>query len=309
MPVSVSLIICTFNRVEYLDKAINSVMKQTLEASEYEVIVVDNGSTDGTETLVRHHSAKFAPIRYVYEPNLGLSHARNAGINSASAEICAFLDDDAIASSNWLENGLRYFDKFGVDIGLLGGKINPIWQSRKPDWLPDSMLGYYTVLQSTSRCDSTLPGCNIFGANMWLRKVAAIRAGGFPTQLGRKGNALLSKEETALRAFIEELGFISVYAPDVSVDHLIPEERLRKKWLYSRVFWNGVSDAVWWKIKERPIYRKIVTKCFKSIYVAAKAGAGCLLDIGQSHSESVTVQKRAFFFKKIGYVSGLLRSC
>ncbi|MEE8471432.1 MAG: glycosyltransferase family A protein [Dehalococcoidia bacterium] len=95
MSIRVSAIICTHNRSDYLRQAIQSLADQTLPTEQYEVIVVDNGSTDNTRAVVEGFD-HIANLRYVYEPILGLSQARNTGWQNARGEYIAFMDDDAI---------------------------------------------------------------------------------------------------------------------------------------------------------------------------------------------------------------------
>lgn len=96
----ISAIICTHNRDNYLGAAIDSLLGQDFPGS-FEVVVVDNASTDCTREVVEARSPS-PNLKYVYEPVTGLSVARNTGAKAASAEILAYLDDDAVASSQWL---------------------------------------------------------------------------------------------------------------------------------------------------------------------------------------------------------------
>jgi len=91
----ISVVICTHNRGFYLRKAITSVLAQDMPASEYELIIIDNKSTDDTAQVVASFAA--ANVRYIHEPQLGLCFARNTGWYSAAGTYVAYLDDDAIA--------------------------------------------------------------------------------------------------------------------------------------------------------------------------------------------------------------------
>src|SRR3989337_3554689 len=104
----ISAIICTHNRVEYLTKAIQSLVDQNIPKSKYEIIVVDNCSTDSTREVVEKFSSK-SNIRYIYEPTLGANKARNTGWRNARGKYIAYLDDDAIASPVWLCRILQGF--------------------------------------------------------------------------------------------------------------------------------------------------------------------------------------------------------
>ena len=90
-----SIIICTHNRDESLKQTLQAVCRQESPGENFEVIVVDNASTDRTRQVVEEvrDSLQF-PIRYHFEAQLGLSHARNSGVDLAEGEIVIFTDDD-----------------------------------------------------------------------------------------------------------------------------------------------------------------------------------------------------------------------
>ena len=103
--VRISAVVCTLNRATYLARAVESLVNQTYPKEYYEIIVVDNGSTDNTREVVEQFS-QCAIIRYIYEPVKGLSQARNTGWQAAAGKYVAYLDDDAIARPRWLEKML-----------------------------------------------------------------------------------------------------------------------------------------------------------------------------------------------------------
>src|SRR5712692_10838040 len=102
----ISVIVCTFNRCATLAKALESLAASTLERSvDWEVLVVDNNSSDQTREVVEHFR-NHDPSRftYLFEPQPGKSHALNAAIRHAKGEILAFMDDDVTVEPNWLQN-------------------------------------------------------------------------------------------------------------------------------------------------------------------------------------------------------------
>jgi len=97
-----SILVCTYNRKDFLQLCLDSIIEQTKYYSEkeIEIIVIDNNSKDGTKNLVEQYKT-ITPITYYIEEEQGLSHARNAGINIANGNYIAFIDDDAtIINSN-----------------------------------------------------------------------------------------------------------------------------------------------------------------------------------------------------------------
>ena len=122
-----SIAICTLNRAADLKEALLSLLRQSYP-DPYEVIVVDNGSTDETRQVVEEYGKLVSiPVRYVYEERLGLSVARNRAIREASGEYVLFLDDDAIASEHWIAEIVALFER-NPRIGCVGGKIEPLWE-------------------------------------------------------------------------------------------------------------------------------------------------------------------------------------
>jgi glucosyl-dolichyl phosphate glucuronosyltransferase len=100
-----TIVICTYNRAALLQKALASLVVQTLPAAQFEVIVVDNNSTDDTAVVCAAFAAQHPTLllRHVVETKQGLSHARNGGFAAAEAEYVTYLDDDAIAAPDFAE--------------------------------------------------------------------------------------------------------------------------------------------------------------------------------------------------------------
>ena len=137
----ISAIICTHNRDEYLGAAIDSLLNQSFEQDDqYEVIVVDNASTDNTAQVVQAR-LPHPRLTYIYESTLGLSVARNTGAKAAKGQILAYLDDDAEASSQWLTALCRVYQQ-DESIAIAGGKVTLLWPqgiTQPPLWLSDEL--------------------------------------------------------------------------------------------------------------------------------------------------------------------------
>ena len=131
----VSVIISTYNRGEMLAAAVESVLAQESREVSYEVIVVDNNSTDATRSIVEGYIGRgHSNLRYVFEARQGVSYARNAGLAAARSPVIAFADDDVRVSKDWVFNIKREFD-LHPEIDFLGGKILPHWSTPPPAWL------------------------------------------------------------------------------------------------------------------------------------------------------------------------------
>jgi glycosyltransferase involved in cell wall biosynthesis len=120
----ISVVVATYNRRELLEKCIRSLFEQSYSKDDYEIIIVDDGSTDNTQALVNElKSLSPSPLKYIKQDNGGPSSARNKGVKNATGQIIAFIDSDAIADSKWLESIANSFKN--NDVAGVGGRIIP----------------------------------------------------------------------------------------------------------------------------------------------------------------------------------------
>jgi len=245
--VRISAVICTLNRAAYLAKAVESLINQTYPKEYYEIIVVDNGSTDNTREVVEKFS-QLARIRYIYEPIKGLCQARNTGWQAAGGKYVAYLDDDAIACPHWLEKMMKAFETGKPAPASVGGRVVPIWESERPAWLEEQMLGAYAIVDWGKKARFFKPSSpeHHVGCNVAYKREVLQECGGFNVNLGRKGKNLLSNDEHLIRKYMDSHGLAIYYDPEILVDHLVPKERLTRRFMLRRHFWQGVSDVVEW---------------------------------------------------------------
>lgn len=243
MNVRISAVVCTHNRAGYLRKALQSLVDQTLAPWLYEIIVVDNGSQDNTKKVVSEFS-NVPNLRYLSEPIIGLSRARNTAWRNAEGEYIAFLDDDAVACPGWLAKFLDVFETFQPRPGAVGGKCEPIWEAPRPDWLADEMLGRLSVFHWSDvpivlNERQWLSACNIAYPRELLQA-----AGGFREDLGRQGNKLRAGGEAYLRQQLDLWGLCSIYHPEIVVGHHVSPSRLTKRWFREAAYQMGLSHAI-----------------------------------------------------------------
>lgn len=239
----VTVAICTHNRAKDTGEAIESVLAQSFDGDEIEVVVVDNCSKDNTAEVVTGLSALHGPrIRYIFEEKLGLSVARNRAIREANGDYILFLDDDALASRDWVNHIVSVFES-DASIGCVGGRIDPIWEVEEPKWIPEEHRSVFTILDYASTVKE-MPAPSIpYGANVAFKRSVFSKMKPFREDLGRVGNNLLSSEESELIARLRQ-HYKVYYTPFGSVEHKVAKERTTKKWFLKRIFWQGVSDAV-----------------------------------------------------------------
>ncbi len=197
--------------------------RQSLSPEEYEVIVVDNGSSDHTSAIV----LPWPGVRYLYCGSRGLSSARNTGTHAARSEIVAFIDDDAIADANLLREILSVFDG-NSEAGCVGGRIELELPAKLPRWFRQEFAGYYSAFDPGAATKQVTEMQDYpFGANIAFRKEAIERAGYFSEKLGRVGRDQAGGEELDLECRIANLGYKIYCAPLARVQHVIMPDRLR----------------------------------------------------------------------------------
>ena len=305
MSAKISAVICTRNRVNYLQKALNSLINQTLDKENYEIIVVDNGSTDETRHVVKEKYSYVTNLSYIYEPILGLSQARNTALSKAGGQYIAYLDDDAFSCPGWLEIILHTFETVRPRPGCLGGRIEPVWEIPRPEWLPDNLLGSLTIVDWSDKPVILNEEQWIAGANMAFPCSLLKNAGGFETALGRKGKRLMSNEEKLLKCHLEKMGYQSFYHPEMLVWHHVPAGRLTKKWLMKRNYWQGVSDAItMFQLEPCSIRQRLVTAASCSITLL-KTLRG-LINFRTRINSQDDFTKKCSIYSQTGFILGVL---
>jgi glycosyltransferase involved in cell wall biosynthesis len=241
--IQISAIICTHNRDTYLGAAIDSLLAQDF-AADFEVIVVDNNSSDRTREVVEQRACN-PRLKYVFEPTTGLSVARNTGAKVASAEILAYLDDDAVASDRWLQVLYSAYES-NPKLAIAGGKVTLIWPPNiePPKWLSSGLagnLGAYDLGDKIVYIEQ--PGLTPRGLNYSIRRSFLAEIGGFDPHLGRVGKNLLSNEELQMTEFALQHGWQVAYLPEALVAHNVAPERINRSWFLNRGWWQGISEC------------------------------------------------------------------
>jgi glycosyltransferase involved in cell wall biosynthesis len=218
MAKKISAVVCVYNREDTLPQCLEALAQQTISTDLFEVIVVDNNSTDGSPEIAAKYAAKYPHMRVVRETKQGLASARNCGMREAKSPIAAFTDDDAIPAKDWAERLLQRFDELGESAAVVGGELDPVWSSPKPDWLQgDKLLHSLSVCLGWSTHARYLIGSEwLCEANSAYRIAPVQERGGFPENLGRIGTNLLSGEN-AINAVLVRDGYRFFFDPEIRV--------------------------------------------------------------------------------------------
>jgi glycosyltransferase involved in cell wall biosynthesis len=240
---SITVIVCTYNRCETLARTLDSIAASIVPNSvEWEVLIVDNNSTDKTREVVAQYSQRYpGRFRYLREGNQGLCFARNAGVRESRGDILAFTDDDATVEPDWLWN-LTVPLRSGEWAGA-GGRIVPVWERPLPRWLcleKGGWRGPFVVFDpGPDAATLTEPP---WGANMAFRRAMFEKYGGFRTDLGRRGSNLMGGEDVEFGRRLMAGGERLYYVPSAVVHHPIPASRMTKRYMLAWWFWFAVSE-------------------------------------------------------------------
>lgn len=296
-----SFITCTYNRRKYLGQTLKAVCEQTFPSASYEVIVVDNNSTDGTANLCAEFKDKYPDcvFRYFKETNQGLSFALNRGINEAKGEFVIFVDDDETINPNHLlllDNHLKKY----TDAQLCASPVVPIYEQEQPKWMSRYTQrligGYFDQGDEVKKLDAkNYPGT---GHTIIKRELYA-KHGYYNTELGRKGTSLLGAEDKDMFNRLKQNKIDCYYLPDIPIYHHIPRAKLTDD------FFNRLTYSV--GLSERTRTKGISEKAYRSrLYSeAVKWAASVVLCIGYTLVLKPAKGLRLLIFRK-NVTKGLL---
>jgi O-antigen biosynthesis protein len=237
-----SVVICTYHRGVRLSEAILSVVRQSIPQTSYEVIIVNNDPADTmvSDIVNEVRLSRFAQhpeqLREISCPFRGISFARNAGIAEARGKIVSFLDDDAAAFPDWLEQVDRAASAFPL-AGVIGGSILLDIPKPRPYWLREGWGHYWSHFQVDYREPRIAEdwGSYPWGANWSALRQALLEIGGFRTKYGRSGSDFAGGEEVVAAFLIRRLGYEVVVAPAAQVCHKPGKERYTLKHIYRTI--------------------------------------------------------------------------
>lgn len=234
----ISVVISTLNREDDLRDLLTSLGRQDMPRSEYQVIVVDNGSMDKTESAAKE-AAGYMNLVFIREPKLGVSHARNAGIKTAAGRIIAFIDDDAVADPGWL----TALNKAHLDEALMctGGRILGDWQCERPRWFHPGLDPLLSLLDLGDTPREFRPPSNLpVGANISFKREVFDKYGYFNTSLGRMGKALSGGEELELSCKLMTDGAKVQFLPNAVVTHKVRADRMKPGRILTLAYRGGL---------------------------------------------------------------------
>lgn len=236
--VTVSVVICAYTKARWaqLEAAVASALEQSHRAAEVLVVI------DHCDELIAW-AERLPGVRVLANLEApGLSGARNTGVAAATAQIVAFLDDDAFAEPTWLQEMVAHYEDPTV-VGV-GGLVLPVWRAAEPAWLPPEFR-WVVGCSYTGQPEQTAVVRNPIGASMSFRRAQLVEVGGFSHTVGRIGNTPLGCEETELSIRLASRFPKSriLQEPRSVVHHHVPPERARWAYFRRRCWGEGLSKA------------------------------------------------------------------
>ncbi len=238
----VTVAICTWNREKFLDRCLQNMRELVIpNGIDWELIVVNNSSTDHTDDVLSRHAANL-PLRQLWEPNQGKSHALNTATVAARGELILWTDDDVLVDPLWLVEYVSAARSM-PDASFFGGPIHPLFEGQLPRWIQEAwpwVSSAYAERNLGNECFEFDDETHAFGANFAVRTSVQSRYR-YNTQLGRVGVADVRGEETEMQIRMLRDDLCGRWIPTARVTHLIPTERMTLD--HIRRFYFGIGEA------------------------------------------------------------------
>jgi len=232
-----TVIICTYNRGYLLSETIPTIFQQNVSKNNYQVIIINNNSTDDTASILDNFVKQYKNLTVVNELQQGLSFARNTGYKNSTTEWIIYLDDDAKVPINFIERSLQVI--YSNDYDCFGGVYFPWYKYGKPKWFKD-------IYVSTADYFKNNRGHKLqyaSGGIMAIKKSILDKYDGFSTKLGMIGDAVAYGEETFLQRQMEQDGYKIGIVPKWSMEHIVNEYKLKPSWFIEHGYATG-RDAI-----------------------------------------------------------------
>lgn len=238
-----SVILCTYNRERYIYNVLQSIAAGGF--GDYEIVLVNNNSTDGTESECQRFAKDHPEVamRYCVEKQQGLSYARNRGIMESQGEVLVYVDDDAVVNREYLQTYADFFNR-NKEAVAAGGPITPRYDGcEEPSWMSHYTRQLVTGELNLGTREREFPkGAFPGGGNAAYRKSVFDEVGLFNVELGRKGNSLIGAEEKDLFDKMTSRGMKFYYLPNAILYHLIPPKKLTQDYFDRLTYGIGVSE-------------------------------------------------------------------
>ncbi len=253
----------TYNGASRLPELLERLYNQIgTEDFSWEIIVVDNNSTDNTSEIIQSYQETWQrpyPLKYYFEAKQGAAYARKRAIEVASGSLIGFLDDDNYPVTNWVAAAYAFSQKYSR-AGAYGSQIHPAWEVKPPEnfdkispFLAITERGNIPLLYDARK--NLLPPA----AGIVIRRQAWLKSVPYqPILTGRTANSMLTSEDLEMLSYIQKAGWEIWYNPEMEIYHQISQFRLQKEYLIPFFRGIGLSRYVTRMVNIQPLYRPFV---------------------------------------------------
>jgi glucosyl-dolichyl phosphate glucuronosyltransferase len=298
---TLSIIICSYNRASYISDALTSLYGQSSGLDDFEVIIVDNNSTDNTKEVYAQwrQTNTNGQFTFISETKQGASFARNTGAAIAKGEWVCFMDDDAVATTDYVKNIIKHIQDQPFIVGF-GGRIIPKYIPGEPKWMSyyvSSLVGNFDYASTACAFEN---GKYPLESNMIVKKSVYDQIGGFNVNLpGVVGTLRIGGEGKELFYKIIALGHTIYYDPSICVHHVVEVKKLTSEYMYR------VASGIGRGEKTRTLNISNGAYLMKILEYLLKLGAGIILGI--KYAIQLTPSKTWPIIKfRIDTIKGLL---
>lgn len=252
-PIEITLLVCTYNRSHDLREMLETAMVQETDgAFAYEVLVVDNNSTDDTRSVVEEFISRgHQNLHYLFENQQGKSYALNTGLNAIRGEIFTICDDDFILPKDWLKNIFSAFNEH-PEVSFVSGKVLPAWEGIPPSWLTQehwSAIALTDYGENEFFSDQNNQIC-LLACSFRTADVKAV--GGYNPKLGVTKDQNGSIEDLDILMRLWKCGHKGIYLPHIWFYHKVSPNRYTKKYHRS---WHKGHGGFYAEMREEEIER------------------------------------------------------
>jgi len=297
-PILITVALCTHNHADRLPRTLADLGKLTPPSSPWEILLVDNASTDATPALLTDTTWRppDVSVRIVREQQLGLSNARNRAIKESRGKYLLFVDDDETPDRQWLTAYEHAMLAHAPD--ALGGRIDVLFEhGERPSWLQDELLGFLGHLDHGEDCWLNDPDTPFYGGNFAVRVDLFPEVGDFDADLGRKGEVNTGGEDTEFYRRLVASNYKVRWVPDAIINHRIRADKLWKSYFLDLHYRQGMSEGSRTRGNRKRLPPKYL---FGQLARAIKIALQHRFEQGKDHS--LRLEMNATYF--LGYIKG-----
>jgi glycosyltransferase involved in cell wall biosynthesis len=254
-----TVLLATKNRARILRDVLECFCRLQSPASGWKLVVVDNGSTDETTSVVSAFTNRL-PLEFVSEPFLGKNAALNTGLPRLEGDLTVLTDDDVFPHADWLTQ-LRTAADAHPNYSIFGGAILPRWETPPPNWMAWLDTGPTYSLTDPARPEGPINPALVFGPNMAIRTSVFTSGIRFDASIGPRGTNYAMGSESELLMRLHRQGHKAWYVQHAAVEHFVRKEQLNVAWVMQRMTRHGRGHQrrnpnanLWWGMPRR-IYR------------------------------------------------------